>query len=312
MDVYDEVDRRENDAGEPGGHGSLGQRGWRPCQPGRAGTWVALSPGLGRGAWLGLLGRPARESCQLGAQQPRPVGRAAELEAASLLLSLAPWTGAPLRPVAALSGSLPSPAPPLHPSFLAIVDSSPEAGGSLLFCCQSPAGLTQPFPGPNYLCSEYQCWGPFGPGKELRRQCSGPPAPACPAGPAPVDSPPLPLPHSVAGDPEPQHPGDRAQRRALPASEPRVLSHTESGELAGWGLGPSLPLLGHHCGALPFPSGRQAIVCCSSPLLAEALPWPLARPGLWLTLASGSVMWEWGGGCSFEPSVSSPWALPSF
>ena len=117
---------------------------------------------------------------------------------------------------------------------------------------------------------------------------------------------------SLACHAEPQHPGDRAQRRALPASEPRVLSHTESGELAGWGLGPSLPLLGHHCGALPFPSGRQAIVCCSSPLLAEALPWPLARPGLWLTLASGSVMWEWGGGCSFEPSVSSPWALPSF
>lgn len=119
MDVYDEVDRRENDAGEPGGHGSLGQRGQRTCQPGRAGTWVALSPGLGRGTWLGLLSGPAREPRQLGAQQPALLadGQSCPEEAASLLLSPAPWTGAPLRPAAALSGSLPSRAPP-PPSLL--------------------------------------------------------------------------------------------------------------------------------------------------------------------------------------------------
>lgn len=35
---------------------------------------------------------------------------------------------------------------------------------------------------------------------------------------------------SVAHHPEPQHSGNRAQRRALPARQPRVLGHTQPGE----------------------------------------------------------------------------------
>lgn len=42
MDVYDEVDRRENDAGEPGGDRSLGQRGQRVCPLGRGWDLVWL------------------------------------------------------------------------------------------------------------------------------------------------------------------------------------------------------------------------------------------------------------------------------
>lgn len=52
MDVYDEVDRRENDAGE------LGQSNY-PL--GKARTWCGsrvLWSKLRRGAWVGLLGRP--------------------------------------------------------------------------------------------------------------------------------------------------------------------------------------------------------------------------------------------------------------
>ena len=294
MDVYDEVDRRENDAGEPGGHGSLGHRGQWTCQPGRAGTWVALSPGLGRGTWLGLLGRPAREPRQLGAQQPALLagGQSCPEEAASLLPSPTPWTGAPLRPAAALSGSLPSRAPP-PPSRPQQIPAQRQEGASS-FCCQSPAGLARLCPDPalhpvsrDHLCSEHPCSGPCGPGKELGRRCSGPPAPACPAGPASVDSP---CPSPTVWLATQNHSTLVTERSAVPFlpvnPEYSATRNQVSGLDGAWGH--LLPcwvttLWGP---ALPFLAGR--------PLFA-ALPhsWPRPRPGC--------GMWEWGGSCPVSP-----------
>lgn len=58
----------------------------------------------------------------------------------------------------------------------------------------------------------------------------------------------LPLTHSVAGYPKPQHPGDGAQCCALPAGQPRILSYPEPGkERWAGGLG------GFLCGSSALP-----------------------------------------------------------
>lgn len=217
----------------------------------------------------------------------------AELEAASLLLRPHPWTGAHL-----CSGCLPlwltpqshSTPPYITPSWPQ-PDSSPNPGLSLarrsrliLFVViglASLAGLAQPSPAPtlppvseDHPWFEHQhlvdvgrieegcaqhiptstpwAWPPW----TLWMICSLllPPSSSSP---------------SVAGYPEPQHPGDGAQRCALPACEPRVLGHAESGE--GAGQGPLLPCWGRQlCG--PCPSSPAVVWAsawaCSSPPLA--------------------------------------------
>lgn len=211
----------------------------------------------------------------------------AELEAASLFLRPTPALVLISALAASHFGSLPSPTPPpyITPSWPQ-PDSSPNSGLGLarsrlvLFVIglAGLAGLAQPCPALPQPC--FRClkttpvwntspWWAWGGARKAALSTSPPP----PGGPGHQDDCSLPLPHSVAGYPEPQHPGYGAQCCALPACEPRVLSHTESGEGAGWGAwGGLLPSM-----------GRQLCERCPSSTAAvwpALLPRPRPPPGL--------------------------------
>ena len=166
--------------------------------------------------------------------------------------------------------------------------------GASSSCCQSPAGLAQLCPDPalhpvsrDHLCSEHPCSGPCGPGRELGSRRSGPPAPACPAGPASVDSP---CPSPTVWLATQNHSTLVTERSAVPFlpvnPEYSATRNQVRGLDGAWGhLFPCwvTTLWGP---ALPFLAGR--------PLFA-ALPhsWPRPRPGC--------GMWGWGGSCPVSP-----------
>lgn len=145
----------------------------------------------------------------------------AKLEASGLLLPPhpTPRLGLISAPATSHFGALPSPAPApsSHRSFLATARFQPQLSwawleGVTLFC-QSVPQLALPS-----ACLRTTVWITelSGHGKDLGRLCSVLPPAYLWAWPLwTVCS--LLLPHSVAGYPKPQHPGDRAQRCALPA-----------------------------------------------------------------------------------------------
>lgn len=89
----------------------------------------------------------------------------------------------------------------------------------------------------------------------------------------PPDTPPA---RSVADDAEPQHVGDRAQRRPLPPRQPRVLRHPQPGE-------PSAPL------RPPFSRSDPPSLLLSPRHPRAGRSWPGSTPGS-LPLCS-SISW---------------------